>query len=339
MRTMARFNVIAIGTLFILIVASGCVLPGTAVDSDSKETSGKAPLLYLQEEIPVCIPVAGSQRDLDPCAVRGVPNLPSFYVEYARVPNYWDLYFDLNDPPSMVTPHLVIRATFLPDTTRCSVYDREVPAFVPFDLSGTEMLMCFTDARVNDYLIATGPPNITVATYNLVVGSGSVVDLERYARRVAEAYEGREGVLFLAPSPTTVVEAWRMTEFWDIQRMNDDATVVAPYQEYFEIWKRRFTAEDLALLERPLSEFETVIAEGAVARATETGGRIGVGDDLPMLITDANLLRPYYEGPGVGVSYETDAPVLPPPVPGGDGPVPSPITTGEEDGGSVGNRS
>ena len=54
-----------------------------------------------------------------------------------------------------------------------------------------------------------------------------------------------------------------------------------------------------------------------MARATATGGRIAVGDDLPMLITDANLLRPYYEHPGVGGSYETNPPALPPPVPGG----------------------
>ena len=123
--------------------------------------------------------------------------------------------------------------------------------------------------------------------------------------------------MFLAPSSTTVVEAWWMTSFWDVQRTGDAVSVVAPYKDYFEGWRRnRFTEEDLALLERPLSEFETVIKEGAVARVAETGGRIAVGDDLPMLITDANLLRPYYEGPGVGISYETDAPSLPPPVPG-----------------------
>ena len=38
----------------------------------------------------------------------------------------------------------------------------------------------------------------------------------------------------------------------------------------------------------------------------------------------------------MGVSYETDAPALPPPVPGGDDPVQPPITTGEDDHGSSG---
>ena len=153
-------------------------------------------------------------------------------------------------------------------------------------------------------------------------------------------------MLFLAPSATTVVEGWWMTEFWDVQQTGNTLNVVAPFKEDIEYLvgsgfvpeelEREFTLEKLALLERPLSEFETIINEGAVARTTETGGRIGIGDDLPMLITDANLLRPYYEGPGVGVSYETDAPALPPPAPGDGDPVQPPITTGEEDDGSSG---
>ena len=309
-----------------VIVASGCVLPGSGKGTGSGEAPGEAPLVYLQEEIPVCSAAAGSERD--PCAVTGTPTLPSFSdVAFARVPNYWDLHFDVDDPPSVVAPHLVIRATFLPDTTRCDLYEREFPAFVPFDSLGTELLMCFIDARVNDYLIGTGPPTLTLNAYSFMVGGGSVFDFERYRAEAARAYEGREGVMFLAPSSTTVVEVWRMTEFWDVQRVEDSVTVVAPYRDYFS-WRKSFTDEDRALLERPLDEFETVISEAAVARATATGGRIAVGDDSPILVTDANLLRSYYEDPGVGVSYETDAPALPPPAPGDGDPVQPPITIG-----------
>ncbi len=307
-------SLVAIGMT--VIVASGCVLPRSGKSAGSRDTSGNAPLVYLQEDIPVCSAVAGSERD--PCAVTGPPNLPSFSdIEYLRVPNYWDLHFDVDDPPNVFAPHLVIRATFLPDTTRCDLYEREAPAFSPFDYLGTEVLECFIDARVNDYLFGTGPPTLTLEAYSLVVGGGSVFSYERYSADAARTYEGREGVMFLAPSLTTDVEAWWVTECWDVQRVGDNVTVVAPYKDYFVSWRKRFTDEDRALMERPLDEFETVIREAAVARATATGGRIAVGDDLPMLITDANLLRPYYEHPGVGVSYETDAPALPPPVPGG----------------------
>lgn len=123
--------------------------------------------------------------------------------------------------------------------------------------------------------------------------------------------------MFMGPSSTTVLEAWTMLEFWDVQRTGDQVMVVAPYKEYFEaFWRTRFTAEDRALMEVPLSEFEVTIRKGAAARAKETSGRIAIGEDLPLLITDANMLRPYFEGPGVGVSYETDAPEKPPPAPG-----------------------
>ena len=325
-------GIVAIG--IIAVIASACAGTGSDKEIDSREAFGDVPLVYLQEEIPVCSPVAGSERD--PCAVRGAPNLPSFSdIEYLEVPNYWDLYHDPDGPLFIAYPHLVMRATFVPNTTRCSLYERTFPAFLPFDFRDS-VLMCFVDARVNDYVVGTGPPTLTLAAFTLVVGGGSVFDFEQYRASTARAYEGREGVMFLAPSATTVVEAWWMTEFWDVQRTGEAVSVVAPYRDYFEAWRSRFTEEDLALLERPLSEFEKVIKEGAVARVAETGGRIAVGDDLPMLITDANLLRPYYEGPGVGISYETDAPLLPPPVPGGEDPEQPPVTTGEEDDGSSG---
>ena len=263
---------------------------------------------------------------------------------YLEMPAYWDLYYERDEPPSIFTPHLVIRATFLPNTTRCAAYKDELPAFTNHALASIEyLMMCFIDVRINDYLIGEGPPDISIAAHIypfLYVEEDSLNWIEGHRSKAASAYEGREGVLFLAPSSTTVVEGWWMIEFWDVQRAGDDVTVVAPYKETIErMAQREFTAEELkseftpeklALLEVSLSEFETTISEGAVARAAETGGRIAVGDNLPMLITDANLLRPYYEGPGVGVVYETDAPVLPPPVPGGKEPVGPPANTGED---------
>ena len=78
-------SLVAIGMT--VIVASGCVLPRSGKSAGSRDTSGNAPLVYLQEDIPVCSAVAGSERD--PCAVTGPPNLPSFSdIEYLRVPNY-----------------------------------------------------------------------------------------------------------------------------------------------------------------------------------------------------------------------------------------------------------
>ena len=326
-----------------MVTAVICMLTVACNGEDIDGGAGlvtEAPLLYLQEEVPPCAPVSGSSRD--PCARQSTPSLsPLVSVFYDEIPAYWDVYYAPDEPPSIFTPHVVVRASFLPDTTRCDFYARESPAFTNHSGRGIGLLlMCFVDARINDYLIGTGPPELTVAAYSypFLYREGADTDwIEGHCVNVVGAYEGREGVLFLAPSPTTVVEAWRMIEFWDVQRTGDDMTVVAPYKETIEMLVQRgliveelkseFTPEKLALLEVPLSDFEITISQGAAARAAETGGRIAVGDSLPMLITDANLLRPYYEGPGVGVVYETDAPVLPPPVPGGNEPGGPPADT------------
>ena len=313
-------------------------------------------LRYLLEEIPPCTSIAGSDRN--PCAVQPVPavDVAATSSEFLEVPRYWQFF---PDGPLMFIPHLVIRGTFLTNTTRCKPYERGFPAYANFSMrSNNRLALCFTEARVSDYLIGKGPPQLTVIVHafnyavpyvepgsTVTINENDWVNLEELRSEASAAYEGVEGVMFLTPSPTTVVEAWWVREFWDVQQKGDTVVVVAPYKEVIETWYREriaiiedgvvgeplFTEEDVKLLERPLSEFETAIKEGAVARVAETGGRIAVGDDLPMLITDANLLRPYYEGPGVGISYETDAPLLPPPIPGTEDSDQPPATTGGED--------
>ena len=95
---------------------------------------------------------------------------------------------------------------------------------------------------------------------------------------------------------------------WDVQELDGTVKVVSPYLEYFEP-----TPENLSRLIVPLTEFEASIAEAATTRAARHEGRTGASPGLPMFVTDANLLRPYFEQ--VGVTYETNPPALPPPVP------------------------
>ena len=127
--------------------------------------------------------------------------------------------------------------------------------------------------------------------------------------QLVDRYEGVESVLFLVPSYTTVVEAWYVNELWDVQDLDGTVKVVSPYLKYFEP-----TPENLPRLIVPLTEFEATIAQAATTRAARHEGRTGASPDLPMFITDANLLRPYFEQ--VGVAYETNPPALPPPIPG-----------------------
>lgn len=107
----------------------------------------------------------------------------------------------------------MVLGTFLPNTTRCDVYRRVFPAFVDFLMGDDDYLAtCFVNARINDYLIGTGPPELTIAAYTepILYRRGDPLDwLDKRWDRTVEALEGREGVLFLGPASTTVLEAWR----------------------------------------------------------------------------------------------------------------------------------
>ena len=242
--------------------------------SDGHGESGQAILRYLREEIPPCTPVSGSVRH--PCAVHSVPSIdgPAASSEFLEVPRYWQFF---PEGPLMFTPHMVIRGTFLPNTTRCKPYKRGFPAYANFSMrSNNRLALCFAETRVSDYLIGKGPPQLTVIIHvfnyavpyvepgsTVTITENDWVDLEELRSEASAAYEGVEGVMFLTPSPTTVVEAWWAREFWDVQQKGDTVVVVAPYKEAIELMVREewalaegeplFTEEDLKLLERPLS--------------------------------------------------------------------------------------
>ena len=119
-----------------------------------------------------------------------------------------------------------------------------------------------------------------------------------------------------------------------MQREGDEIRAVSDHIP----WAR--TDQHRSKLDRPLSELTAEIKEAAANRIALTGGRIGEDPSLPMLVTDANKLRDFYRvvgavydgdffGAVAGVYGVVDATVLPPPVPGEDGPVEAPTITEE----------
>lgn len=304
--------------------------------------SEESVLSYLESEIAPCTLLEESSRD--PCVSRAVPRVEDTGAaavtrDFSRgVPKYWELYYDeysSNFPLNM--PHLVIRATFLPNTTRCALYPLKPPNYAKDVniIKGLHYLYCFVDVRVNDYLLGTGPSELTVVPTYFSIGGSDPPDDEVNSRggRVMRTYEGVEAVLFLTPSVTTAAEAWWVSELWDVQERSGATHVVSENLQYIRFYGD--TPENRAKLIVPLADFEESIAKAAVVRAARHEGRTGANPDLPMLVTDANLLRPYFEQ--VGVAYETDAPAKPPPVPGEEDPEQPPVTTGEEDDGSSGS--
>lgn len=162
--------------------------------------------------------------------------------------------------------------------------------------------MCFARLHVHEYMVGKGGASITV---NLPTASVPYFDasepdaseikelLEQHRMRVAEHFVGREWVVWLAPSYTTAVESWTAYSLWEVQRGEDGIVrVVSDAAEYYE--NMEDSEYDHSHLMAPLGEFREQIAAADSARRARTSGRIGVGEDTPMLVQDAFRLSDYY---------------------------------------------
>ena len=296
---------------------------------------------YLTEEIPPCTPVAGSS--VDPCEPRaegsettGTPG--SLLVEPAFLVK--DLFRSPTSP--VFTTHIVLRGTYLPGTVRCtSGHARRAPAFLGRGQASYGLLIyCFADVRVNAYLLGTGPSTLTVIVQQSLYGGRASDNDEAYGLEQLEsrrlAFEralseggrfqfdkplrgyigpsgpvatgpaggigGREVVLFIRPLYRISVEGWQVSRTWDVERREDD-TVIAlhPNREWWGTGSMQLPA------------LTQEVTEAHQAHVTLTGGRIGEGDHLPMLVTDANRLRQYFSDPKVGgYAPGVPAPTQPP---------------------------
>ena len=331
--------------------------------------------VYLEEVIPPCVPLL--QTEVDPCAPGPIEPFPAASgggssasatpAPIDEVPSVEDImlgkvYWGPKVFPSLIK-HIVIRGTVQVGTTRCHDYYLKLGNYHTDAARLNEGLIrvhCFSDVRVNEYLVGVGPPVLTVG-FNVYVTTFS--DREGYwdreetiafyggedvwianlfgdpAGRTAQAYEGKEMVLFLGLPFAITLEAFVVNtgfSVWFVQR-DEDGTIRAVSSHIPDIGDPDVRA-DAELL---LTELEQKIAAAAANRNALTGGRIGVDASLPLLVSDANDLRSHYTEIGaVYVTSETagqdvEHPTrLPPPVPGGDGPDQPPITTGQDDGSS-----
>ncbi len=161
--------------------------------------------------------------------------------------------------------------------------------------------------RVNEYYIGVGPPELATIVriyihdldqFDNVTDDQYQEYIDRLSRMLTNDFGGMESVLFIAPAIHTTVESWTITELWDVQHTSTGLLAVSPFLDHFEP-----TAENLELLVVPLTEVKAKIV--AAAEIRDRG--------LPFLVTDANLLRPFYQD--IGISYKTDPPAQPPPSP------------------------
>ena len=296
---------------------------------------------YLEEIIPPCVPIEGS--GLDPCPRQAIPGVEGPHTTI-RLPDELRTVSEFfNAKGSRNNPHIVVRGTVLPNSFRCGLYpfiwhnysaDRQEEGFLKY--------YCFAEVRINEYIVGTGPPQLTISLFQGTalgdladwgvtgIGGTGGEELARYMNypltRLDPVYGGRELILFLHVSYTNAVETWLAPaggSRWFIQLDGDDIRAVSDRIR----WAR--TDDHHFQLNRLLTDLVREIKQAAEDRATINGGRIGSDPSLPLYVADANKLVDFYKA--VGAVYVGDgATLLPPPVPGGDEPARPPVLVGED---------
>ena len=213
-------------------------------------------LAYLEGTIPPCTPLAGSRHD--PCRL-GIAEVEPRSVGLSYpvwpgmdvIPTFDQILLGYsvlgNENYPHYVPHIVVRATVVPDTTRCEPYPRWLANYYDPSRSAHSggaytNYECFSDVRVNDYIVGIGPPRLTVRLHIELIAhyfdtgrnpadwptrrDSIIEELDDPRTRTAAAYEGKELILFLEPSQTLAVEAWMVNgwssfELWFVQRGED----------------------------------------------------------------------------------------------------------------------
>ena len=305
----------------------------------------RRPVSYLQEIVPPCLPVDGSGQDPcqgSPVLLTGASSSSSWLLD--ELPAFDDIMLGnlVGRYVPAVVPHIVIRGLVQPDTTRCELYWVEAFAYRNLPPAGYAYF-CFAEVSVYEYIIGEGPAQLTVAMHRdpIFLTPQQAADWSNIREwmvpgvlgdprsRTAASYEGKEMVLFLRIPIAAGLESWARSGWWGntwfLQR-NEEGEIRALEQDYSVARTDKLRNQ----LDLSLSELVERIKKAAENRAVVTEGRIGLDSALPLLVTDANRLQNFYVS--AGAVYEgDDAPVLPPPVPGGDEPERDPTQTDVEE--------
>ncbi len=332
----------------VLVLVFVSLLTGCSQGSVSQvDVMDRPGVLYLTEPVSPCALIEGSGRD--PCALGRPARVESstsasgwpIWVSSGAMPSYTEVLLGYNLPA--IAPHIVIRGVPLSGSTRCGLYSLEDYSYEVDTLgwSNAYHYYCFSEVMVREYIVGSGPPTLPVIL-GLDLHGLSEEDAADWQAdnndglkvRTADAYEGKELILFLMPSLTIEVEAWHAlsgsTSFWFVQRRGDEIRAVSVDVELAD------TAEERAALDMPLDDLVVKIKAAAVERQQLTGGRVGItavdgavaadgegerfpaaegvraGATLPMLVTDGNKLQEYYVAAGAVYKGEGKTTVLPP---------------------------
>ena len=266
-----------------------------------------------------CTPVGGSERN--PCedshtglqGTTGAGSLAELPETPAPIGNFF------GDGESIAATHFIARATFLPNTTRCTAGNPFRPADHQANTlkwAGSPGYLCFIDVRTNEYYVGDGPSRLSLLVWRVDQFSpdGNESLRQGMESNIGNVLGGGEYAVFLGPSFDVSAEVWQIFGLWKIGRKPDGSVVaIHPKRDRWMAEHPTVAAENAALLEMPLASFSKALKSTNEERVSRFGGRIGMDETLPMLVTDANNLSDYYEA--VGAYDDGHVPAPPPPVP------------------------
>ena len=212
--------------------------------------------------IPPCTPVEGS--DQDPCEDRAFqlmgPTGAGHPSPLPEVPH--SIAAHLGDGTSIWVNQVIVRATTVPNTARCTGDN----PFRPADHKRGELggegapgILCFIDVRVNEYYVGSGPSRLSILFWRVEQYGGPVTSEQLRAMEGGDV-GGIELIVFLGPSFDVGVQALQIFGLWKVAE-KEDGTVVAvhPYRDQFMRARPAVAAAYASLLEMTLPAFDTAV--------------------------------------------------------------------------------
>ena len=208
--------------------------------------SSATPIPLLVATVASCTPIHGSK--IDPCGKESAKKLEGHASEvytHNRPYTIGEIYQMWVNTQVFGDPLFAVRATFIPDTTRCTptpwVRAKSRTKGEPSPKSS--VIMCVTDMRVGEYMVGSGANRITVVTGRYQKDQLASrpsdyeptwhfdwegVTWEDKIHEIANDFEGKEWILWLTRPFNVVFPAWEfLGDYWYLQREGDEIVVYA----------------------------------------------------------------------------------------------------------------
>ena len=275
----------------VALITLTCLLACSSAEADLPVNIPVPGADYLEQDIPPCTPVEGS--GVEPCGV--APEVHSGLGDSITgtdapfdIKFYMEGSFKYRDFGGR--SHLVVRATYLPNTVRCTIRNSlEHPWRTPTYKSNSRIaheerfLSCYADVRVNSYIVGTGPSQLPVLILHRRFHQ-TPGDVSRTQRDEVESVlirggflpflvyapengiVGREGILFLGPAYDFSQQVLEVVSTWGLEERDDDTVIAVHPNRYTWTFEENYESQFRSKVEIPLAQLSPERPSGSRPR-------------------------------------------------------------------------